>query len=235
MSAVKPAIMPIESLAQGDAEHQEWLAKGRELARAHCNHQFVIGDWLVKGVDRWTHKIYDEAVDLFTDYAKYTKETLYIFAYVARSVETLIRIKDLSWNHHRAVAHLGPGEQRELLEFAAQHKLPLRGFQAYINENYPAPKPATPPETMEDCEEPDDFDPNDHWDRMPGFDNDDQTPFQTIKIHFACREDREAFAELVGQEITDKTRSFWYPKAEIGSYAGKEYVDAEPEPVEVAV
>jgi hypothetical protein len=81
-------------------------------------------------------------------------------------------------------------------------------------------------------QEPDDFDPNDHWGGMPPCDNDDLTAFQTIKVHFASREDRQEFAELIGQKITDQTRSIWHPKARVGSYGDKEYVDAEPETVE---
>ncbi len=88
-----------------------------------------------------------------------------------------------------------------------------------------------PPEDRE----PDDFDPDDHYDGMPDFDNDDLTAFQTIKVHFASRENREKFAKLIGQKITDQTKSIWYPKAKKGSYVGKEYVAAEPEPVEAAV
>lgn len=56
-------------------------------------------------------------------------------------------------------------------------------------------------------------DPNELWEGMPEFEQEDLAPYQTIKVHFASEGDREAFAELVGQKITGKTPSIWYPAA----------------------
>jgi hypothetical protein len=216
----------VRQIADSSNDHQEWLARGRELARADSHHQFAIGDWLIEGEDRWSRKIYAEAADIFTGY---TKETLYTFASVARSVKTLIRIKDLSWAHHRALARFGPETQRELLEYAHTNNLPLRGFESYVRNKYPSP--VKPPKVDP---EPQDSRPTDqpanHWRGMPEFVQDDLTPFKTIYVHFENQEHLDAFAELVGQIITPKTRSIWYPKREKARHA-EEYIDAEAETI----
>ena len=64
-----------------------------------------------------------------------------------------------------------------------------------------------------------------HWRDMPEFSHEDLTPEKSIIVHFACQEDRDAFAKLVGQTITYKTQSLWYPKAEIDRMVTKLYVD----------
>jgi hypothetical protein len=64
------------------------------------------------------------------------------------------------------------------------------------------------------------------WEGMPEFNQVDLTSFQEIKIHFKDRDARQAFSELIGQTITDNTRSLWYPKAEIGRYADKRFKTA---------
>ena len=62
-----------------------------------------------------------------------------------------------------------------------------------------------------------------NWQGMPEFQQKDLTPWQTISVHFRNYEDRRAFQELVGQTITERTRSIWFPKAEIGRYANKAF------------
>jgi len=68
----------------------------------------------------------------------------------------------------------------------------------------------------------------DNWRGMPEFNQEDQKPWQSIKVHFASRDDRAAFSRLVEQKITDKTQSLWYPEAEIGRYGNKRYVSQAP-------
>ena len=68
------------------------------------------------------------------------------------------------------------------------------------------------------------FDPEAEWTGMPEFEQEDLTATRTISVHFATQEDVCAFARLVGQTITDKTKSLWYPKAEIRRFADKRYI-----------
>jgi hypothetical protein len=65
------------------------------------------------------------------------------------------------------------------------------------------------------------------WRGMPEFDQQDKAPRHSIQVDFPARADVEAFSRLVGQQITEhakRTRSIWHPEAEIGHFAGKQYV-----------
>ena len=63
----------------------------------------------------------------------------------------------------------------------------------------------------------------DAWQGMPEYEHEDQTSWHKLIVHFANAEDMARFAQLVEQSLTDKTRSIWYPKAEIAHYIDKEY------------
>jgi ParB-like chromosome segregation protein Spo0J len=65
-------------------------------------------------------------------------------------------------------------------------------------------------------------DPSAEWEGMPEFEHQDLTAAQSIHVHFKSREDVEEFAKLVGQTITDKTKSIWHPQAEIIRYGDVE-------------
>lgn len=67
----------------------------------------------------------------------------------------------------------------------------------------------------------------DKWRGMPGYRHEDLEPERSIVVHFRSVEDQQAFARLVGQKLTDRTRSIWYPQAEIGRYADKRYEAAK--------
>jgi hypothetical protein len=49
------------------------------------------------------------------------------------------------------------------------------------------------------------------WAGMPEFDQQEQGAIQSIKVHFETAADRDAFSALVGQTVTEKTKSIWYP------------------------
>ena len=52
------------------------------------------------------------------------------------------------------------------------------------------------------------------WVGMPEFVQEDLNAVQQVIINFATKDDVQAFAELIGQKLTSKTQSVWYPKAE---------------------
>ncbi len=57
--------------------------------------------------------------------------------------------------------------------------------------------------------------PEDEWQGMPEFHQENAFgAIAAVKVHFATLEDIEAFAQLVQQTVTDKTRFLWYPKQE---------------------
>lgn len=71
-----------------------------------------------------------------------------------------------------------------------------------------------------------DIDPpwKEHWQGMPNFNQQELMPDSSVVVHFANQIDRANFAKLVGQTITDRTKSLWYPRAEIGHMANKLFV-----------
>ena len=58
------------------------------------------------------------------------------------------------------------------------------------------------------------FDPMAEWEGMPEFEQEDLTPAFAVKVNFRSAEDLRAFAALLGQPLTENTRSVWYPQAE---------------------
>lgn len=66
-------------------------------------------------------------------------------------------------------------------------------------------------------------DPGKNWGGMPEFSQKDKTAFRTLPVHFKSQEDVDRFAALIGQKITEDTRSLWYPQVEIERYADKKY------------
>lgn len=62
------------------------------------------------------------------------------------------------------------------------------------------------------------------WDGMPEFVNEDMI-HRTIKVHFENDEDVQAFAKLLKQTLTDKTKYVWYPAKKPDDLKKKVYVD----------
>lgn len=67
-----------------------------------------------------------------------------------------------------------------------------------------------------------------HWKGMPEFFQRDLSPSQTVFVHFRTAADREIFARLIGQPISESTRSIWYPEAIISKMTDKRFVSREP-------
>jgi len=72
-------------------------------------------------------------------------------------------------------------------------------------------------------------DPDQAWSGMPEYANEDLNPVQKLIVNFASHKDVHDFAELIGQPLTEHTRSIWYPQAEIGRTADKRYASDQEE------
>lgn len=68
------------------------------------------------------------------------------------------------------------------------------------------------------------IDPAELWKGMPEFEYNERA-FKSIQVHFATRDDMEAFSRLINQTVTDKTRSIWHPQAEKNDLASQRYTD----------
>lgn len=70
---------------------------------------------------------------------------------------------------------------------------------------------------------PEDSD-KDEWKGMPEFTQEDKTGVRSVIVHFKTLDDKTAFMKTIGQTLTDKTRSIWFPEAEIERLMDKRYV-----------
>ena len=66
------------------------------------------------------------------------------------------------------------------------------------------------------------------WQGMPEFAQEDQEAWHTIKVHFRDEESRAEFSRVIGQKVGVRTRSIWFPEAEIGRYMDKRWVTDGP-------
>jgi len=58
----------------------------------------------------------------------------------------------------------------------------------------------------------DNVNPDEEWQDMPEFNQNDETSWRHIIVHFNNQSDLDKFEMLIEQKITDKTKSIWYPK-----------------------
>jgi hypothetical protein len=65
--------------------------------------------------------------------------------------------------------------------------------------------------------------PEEEWKDMPEFNQPDATSFRHIIVHFNDQESVDEFSELIGQDLTDKTKSIWHPKQERMDTESKRY------------
>lgn len=63
------------------------------------------------------------------------------------------------------------------------------------------------------------------WQGMPEFEQKNLLPEYSVRVNFASYEDLQKFAFMVGQTISIKTQSVWYPKQERENLADKKYVE----------
>ena len=54
--------------------------------------------------------------------------------------------------------------------------------------------------------------PEKDWKGMPEFVQPEAGPFRTISVHFKDQGSVDAFARLIGQDLTEKTKWVWYPE-----------------------
>ncbi len=54
--------------------------------------------------------------------------------------------------------------------------------------------------------------PDGLWNDMPEFEQEDDLPYQTIRLHFVSSKDVEEFADLIGRTITPQTKYLHIPK-----------------------
>lgn len=57
--------------------------------------------------------------------------------------------------------------------------------------------------------------PNDyqnHWKEMPEFISDKNDEYKKLIVHFKTKEDYQEFAKVIGQTLSERTKSIYYPE-----------------------
>jgi hypothetical protein len=54
-----------------------------------------------------------------------------------------------------------------------------------------------------------------YWKGMPTFDQNDNPPWKQLYVNFRNEEDYQAFAKLIDQALSDKSKSIWNPKLDV--------------------
>jgi len=60
--------------------------------------------------------------------------------------------------------------------------------------------------------------PGEEWQGMPEFEQEAQDAYKAVIVRFAAPDDYQDFATLVKQNLTDKTKSIWYPVRDQDQY-----------------
>ena len=63
------------------------------------------------------------------------------------------------------------------------------------------------------------------WGGMPEFVQEKQEPHSKIIVRFENEDDLQEFASLIGQRLTNKTKSIWHPKLQRGKNSNKRYIN----------
>jgi len=66
-----------------------------------------------------------------------------------------------------------------------------------------------------------------HWKGMPEYKQENNPPYMKIFMSFRNEEDYKAFAELVDQNLTEKTKSIWYPKLDRDENTLKRWMETD--------
>lgn len=109
---------------------EEWSGLAPLLNEAARGVAFVIGDWLLYGNERFGRekagdksrapaRVRSEDYEAAIRLTGLDRATLHTYAHVSRKVPPSLRNKDLSWEHHKIVAKLPPGDQQLWLRLAA--------------------------------------------------------------------------------------------------------------------
>lgn len=110
----------------------DWTEIGVMLLRMQGTVQWLLGDWLVYGMEQGWDDTYDKIKEIFG----YEVESLWTYASVCRKVPALTRVKELSFSHHRAVTKFdnNPEIQQEWLSKAYKNSWSAKELISQIRE-----------------------------------------------------------------------------------------------------
>ena len=109
--------------------YEQWADVGRKFQHVSGAVNWWLGDWLNEGEKR-----YGEAYAQAIEVTGHKYDQLTMCAWVARQVRFSTRVENLTWTHHRYVAHLDEPAQKTLLTYAAQKELSSRDLLEAVRD-----------------------------------------------------------------------------------------------------
>lgn len=67
------------------------------------------------------------------------------------------------------------------------------------------------------------FEDKNEWEGMPEFIQEKKEAYYKIIVRFDNEDDLQEFAKMIGQKLTNKTKSIWHPKLVRGINSNKRY------------
>jgi len=128
---------PVSWKPRGTLVYEEWIAIGNTLQQVGASLNWWIGDWLNYGESKWG-EMYAQAVET----TGWDYDRLRHSKYVASRVQFGLRNPNLTWTHHKEIAHLERDEQAAWLNRAAVDSLSTRALREAIRG------PQIPPPSM---------------------------------------------------------------------------------------
>ncbi len=108
---------PVAWAPNQDLDANEWASTGRRIGAVGRCVQWLLGDWIVYGNERFGER-YSRASKI----TGYDPQTLMNMVYVASRFPVSRRRENLSWSHHETLAALEPDEQDSWLDQAEGHR-----------------------------------------------------------------------------------------------------------------
>lgn len=100
-----------------ELDAHEWAAAGRRIGAVGRSIQWLLGDWIAYGNQKFGER-YARASKI----TGYDTQTLMNMVYVASHFPISRRRENLSWSHHETLAALGSDEQDHWLDQAATYR-----------------------------------------------------------------------------------------------------------------
>lgn len=119
----------------------QWAEIGSKFQYVSGSLNWWLGDWLNEGEKRYG-ETYAQAIELTGSKI----DSLYDYSYVASKVKFSLRNKNLSWTHHKYIAHLPEGEQCIWLAHADEHSLSSRELKLALEQAGASKKQLPKPE-----------------------------------------------------------------------------------------
>jgi hypothetical protein len=108
---------PVAWAPNQELDANEWASAGRRIGAVGRSVQWLLGDWITYGNERFGER-YARASRI----TGYDPQTLMNMVYVASRFAISRRRENLSWSHHEALAALEPEEQEGWLDEADEHR-----------------------------------------------------------------------------------------------------------------